>query len=199
MNKIFRFALIASCTLYLAGNVLTQTRTAGSATRSEIREEVPGKRNAAAAPTDAVQRVREIIKYLFHQKPDIASDTSAQTRWLSEPMRKALANRQKVYANYAKENPDPTEGPPSNADFIGSWDYPTSFRIVDARLSGQRAMVDVLFTWGKDTQYPGDTRLTSYILVRQHGTWKLEDIYTYEGKFVSAGSLLETFRQSSYP
>ncbi len=114
-------------------------------------------------------------------------------------MRKALANRQTVYAAYAKENPDSPEGPPSNSDFIGSWNYPTGFRFVGSRLAGQRAVVDVLFTWGKDTEYPGDTRLTNYILVRENGSWKLEDIYTYEGKFVTAGSLLETFRGKSYP
>src|SRR6266498_278287 len=112
---------------------------------------------------------------------------------------KGSANRQTVYAAYAKENPDSPEGPPSNGDFIGSWDYPTSFRLVDSRLSGQRAVVDVQFAWGKNTNYPGDKRLTSYILVRESGSWKLEDIYSFEGKFVSAGSLLETFRGKSYP
>src|SRR6266545_26629 len=199
MNKLFLFVFIASCVLFFAGISFAQTRTKGSANRAEVREEVSGKRNTSVAPADAVQRVREFIKYLFHQKPDIGSDTSAQNRWLSEAMRKALANRQTVYAAYAKENPDSPEGPPSNRDFIGSWDYPTSFRFVGSRLSGQRAVVDVLFTWGKDTEYPGDTRLTYYVLARENGSWKLEDIYTFEGKFVTAGSLLETFRGKSYP
>ena len=195
--KLLPLVLIASSALVSAGNAGAQTRTTGSSRRAEVREEVAATRNAA--PAEAIQRVRELLKYLFHEKPDIASDTSAQTRWLSEPMRKALANRQKVYAQYAKENPDSPEGPPSNSDFIGSWNYPTSFRFVGSRLAGQRAVVDVLFTWGKDTEYPGDTRLTYYVLVRENGSWKLEDIYTFEGKFVAAGSLLETFRQSSYP
>jgi hypothetical protein len=200
MNKLLPLVLIASCAFVFAGNAGAQTRTTVSPRRTEVREEVaPTRYAAAAAPAEAVQRAREIILYLFHEKPDIASDTSAQTRWLSEPMRKALANRQKVYANYAKENPDSPEGPPSNSDFIGSWNYPTSFRFVGSRLSGQRAVVDVLFRWGKNTEYPGDTRLTYYVMVRENGSWKLEDIYTFEGKFVAAESLLETFRQSSYP
>lgn len=199
MNKFLPLVLIASCAFVSAGSPGAQSRTTGSSRRAEVREEVAATRNGAVAPAEAIQRVRELIKYLFHEKPDIASDTSAQTRWLSEPMRKALANRQKVYAQYAKTNPDSPEGPPSNSDFIGSWNYPTSFRLVGSRLAGQRAVVDVLFTWGKDTEYPGDTRLTYYVLVREKGSWKLEDIYTFEGKFVAAESLLETFRQSSYP
>lgn len=199
MNKLLPLVLIASCAFVVAGDAGAQTRTTGSPRRAEVREEVAAARNEVAAPTQAIQQVRDLIKYLFHEKPDIASDTSAQTRWLSEPMRKALANRQKVYATYAKENPDSPEGPPSNSDFIGSWNYPTSFRLVGSRLAGQRAVVDVLFRWGKNTEYPGDTRLTYYVLVRENGSWKLEDIYTFEGKFVAAESLLETFRQSSYP
>jgi hypothetical protein len=199
MNKLLPLVLIASCAFVSAGNAGGQTRKTGSPRRAEVREEVAATRNAAGAPAEAIQRVRELIKYLFHEKPDIVSDTSAQTRWLSEPMRKALANRQQVYANYAKENPDSPEGPPSNGNFIGSWDYPTSFRFVGSRLSGKRAVVDVQFVWGKGTNYAGDTRLTSYILVRENGSWKLEDIYTFEGNFITAGSLLEMFRQSSYP
>jgi hypothetical protein len=199
MNKFLPFVLIASCAFVFVGNAGAQTRKTGSPRRAEIREEVAPTSNATAAPAEAVQRAREIILYLFREKPDIASDANAQTRWLSEPMRKALANRQKVYANYAKENPDSPEGPPSNSDFIGSWNYPTSFRFVGSRLSGQRAVVDILFRWGKNTEYPGDTRLTYYVLVRENDSWKLEDIYTFEGKFVAAESLLETFRQNSYP
>lgn len=199
MKKPSLFVSIASCVLLFAGNAIAQTRATGSPVQVEIREEPAIKRAANEAPAEAVKRVREIIKYLFHQKPDIATDKGAQNRWLSEPMRNALANRQTVYAAYAKENPDSPEGPPSNADFIGSWNYPTGFRLVGSRLAGQRAVVDVLFTWGKNTEYPGDTRLTCYVLVRENGSWKLEDIYTFEGKFVSAGSLLETFRGKSYP
>jgi hypothetical protein len=199
MNKLSLFVSIASCVLLFAGNDVAQTRATEGPVRAQVREEAAVKRNPTEAPAEALQRVREFIKYLFHQKPDIATDKSAQNRWLSEPMRKALANRQTVYAAYAKENPDSPEEPPSNSDFIGSWNYPTGFRFLGSRLAGQRAVVDVLFTWGKNTEYPGDTRLTYYVLVRENGSWKLEDIYTFEGKFVSAESLLETFRQKSYP
>jgi hypothetical protein len=199
MNKLSLFVFVASCVLLFAGNAVTQKRATGSPAQVEIREELAVKRSASEAPAEAVKRVREIIKYLFHQKPDLATDKGAQNRWLSEQMRKALSNRQTVYEAYAKENPESPEGPPSNADFIGSWNYPTGFRFVGSRLAGRRAVVDVLFTWGKDTEYPGDTRLTNYVLVRENGSWKLEDIYTFEGKFVSAESLLETFRGKSYP
>jgi hypothetical protein len=166
-------------------------------TRPAFHEEAVPRRRATDAPADSLRQVRTIIHYVMKTRPDLATDTPAQQRFLSKRLRDAFARRQKVYADFVKKNetPDP---PPGNIDFVGSWDYPTSFRIVGSRVYDQRAIVDVLFTWGKNTNYEGDTRLTSYSLIREQGGWKLEDIYTFDGKFSEARSLLKEFLSKTY-
>jgi len=67
------------------------------------------------------------------------------------------------------------------------------------RESDKRVIVDVIFTWGPKTEYPGDHRLVSYVLVREGSGWKIEDLYTFHGEFVAAGSLNQTFFSESYP
>ena len=118
---------------------------------------------------------------------------------MSEDLRKALAHRQKVYREYAERNPESPEGLPGNADFVGSWDYPSGYALAGSRRYGDRAVVDVLFKWGEKTQYPGDSRLVSYVFVREGGGWKLDDIYTFRGEFVQASSLSATFLKETYP
>jgi hypothetical protein len=166
---------------------------------SAISEEKAANTNVAEAPPEAVQLVRDVIAYVSHEKPDIANDKAAQTRWLSDTLRKALDHRLNVYKEFAKKNADSPEGPPGNSDFVGSWDYPTSFTISGSRRYDNRAIVDVVFKWGAKTQYPGDTRLASYVLAREGAGWKLDDIYTFRGEYVSTGSLSQTFSSESYP
>ena len=158
-------------------------------------EEVASK--GTGAPAESIRQVRELIRYVFRAKPDFATDAQARQRFLSRQLQEAFIKRQNLYAEFVKkqETPDP---PPGNIDFVGSWDYPTSFRIVSSRGYASRAVIDVLFTWGKNTNYPGDTRLTSYSLIREQGSWKLEDIYTFDGKFMQARSLLQEFRNKTY-
>jgi hypothetical protein len=164
-----------------------------------IREERLSAVAVAAAPPQCAQLVRDFIAYVSHEKPDIASDRQAQNRWLSDSLQKALVHRLTVYQEYDKKNPDSPEGPPGNGDFVGSWDYPTSFTIAASRRYDKRAIVDVIFTWGPKTEYPGDRRLVSYVLVSEGNGWKIEDLYTFHGEFVSAGSLNETFFSETYP
>lgn len=160
-----------------------------------LQEEVASKGTGASA--ESIRRVSDFIRYVSRAKPDLATDAEARQRFLSRQLQEAFVKRQTLYAEFVKkqETPDP---PPGNIDFVGSWDYPTSFRIVGSRGYPNRAVIDVLFTWGKNTNYPGDTRLTSYSLIREQGQWKLEDIYTFDGKFMQARSLLQEFRNKTY-
>src|SRR5215813_712676 len=167
--------------------------------RSDIREEAAGKDSIIAAPAECTQTVRDLIRYLGREKPDIASDKQAQERWLSPDLKRGLQHRQDVYKDFAKNEPDSPEGPPSNADFLNTWDNPTSYSIAAARRVGERAIIDVVFKWGPGTQYPGDSRLMSFVIVQEAGAWKLDDIYTYRGKFVEPGSLTVTFQRENYP
>jgi hypothetical protein len=199
MKRTFCLLAVASIALVLAGFVAAQKQGGKRSAPATIREEAPTNVAAAPAPAECAALVRALVAYVSHEKPDITTDSAAQNRWLSESLRKALAHRLEAYKEYAKKNADSPEGPPGNADFVGSWDYPTTFSIVGSRLEGVHAVVDVTFTWGPETQYPGDKRLTSYAFVREGNAWKLDDIYTFRGEFVEASSLMATFSRDQYP
>jgi len=206
MKRGFGWPALLGCGLCL-GLLLTQSHASGQkrsgrgrtkTTATAIQEE-KGTPAAVSAPPECAQLVRDFVAYISHEKPDIASDKQAQGRWLSAELRKALDHRQTAYNDYAKKNPDSPEGPPGNGDFVGSWDYPTSYGIAGSRLYNNRALVDVIFKWGPKTQYPGDSRLVSYVLIRDGSGWKIEDIYTYRGEFNETGSLMQTFNSNDYP
>jgi hypothetical protein len=167
---------------------------------TNIREERSGRPTNVEAPAECLAVAREFIAYIFRKEPDIAKDKEAQNRWLSENLRKGLAHRQEEYLKHVKRVPDTAEGPPDNGDFIGSWDHPTSYAIVGSRRYGERGVVDIVFTWGEKTNYPGDTRLVSHVFIREGNTWKLDDIYTFRGEFTAgAHSLSEIFWRQDYP
>ena len=145
---------------------------------------------AIVAPRECVTAFREFFQYLQKSEPSIVRDDQAQKRWLSNELRKALAQKVATFTSPA-DNPDF----PSNATFIGSWDFPTTYSIVASRRYGKRAIIDVLYKWGPKTNYPGDERTTSFIFLLEDGAWKLDDIYTFRGEFAQAESLNQYFRE----
>jgi len=156
------------------------------------------------SPQECITESKEIIAYILRDKPDIRDDKAAQNRWLSESLRKLLAYRQDAYMSHKNniadgpDEPPHPEQPPGNGDFVGSWDYPTSYKIEGARRYGERIIVDITFMWGKGTQYEGDTRLNSYIFKLEGNTCKLNDIYIFDGEFIPASSLSQEFRDPAF-
>lgn len=151
-------------------------------------KEVKGKTVAATAPKQCVLAFREFFNYLQKNEPGIVKDERAQKLFLSENLRKAF---QQKLASFTSGSDDPDF--PGNGTFIGSWDYPTTYSIVSSKRYGNRAVIDVLYKWGPGTNYPGDERTTSFIYVFEDGMWKLDDIYTFRGEFVTAESLNQYF------
>jgi hypothetical protein len=139
---------------------------------------------AATAPRECLVTFREFFRYLQNTEPGIVRDDTAQKRWLTQELRKALAQKLATFTSPA-DDPDY----PSNNTFIGSWDQPSTYAIVSSRRYGKRAVIDVLYKWGPKTNYPGDERTTSFIFMLEDGAWKLDDIYTFRGQFVQAESL----------
>src|ERR1044071_8744118 len=139
---------------------------------------------AVTAPRECLTVFREFFQYVQKSEPGIVRDETAQKRWLTQELRKALAQKLATFTTPA-DNPDY----PSNATFIGSWDYPTTYSVVASRRYGKRAIIDVLYKWGPKTNYPGDERTTSFIFLLEDSAWKLDDIYTFRGQFVQAESL----------
>jgi hypothetical protein len=171
--------------------VLTMTSTllvpAQGPTKHAITE-LKGKTISVAAPKQCLLAFREFFNYLQKNEPSIVKDERAQKLFLSENLRKAF--QQKI-ASFTSGSDDPDF--PSNATFIGSWDYPTTYSIVSSRRYGDRAIIDVLYKWGPKTNYPGDERTTSFIYVFEDRMWKLDDVYTFRGEFATAESLNRYF------
>ena len=153
-------------------------------------EEVKHRVPATAAPRECVTAFREFFSYLQKSEPGIVRDEQAQKRWLTQELRKGLTAK---VATFTSPQDDPDF--PSNNTFIGSWDRPTTYQIVSSRRYGPRAVIDVLYKWGPKTNYPGDERTTSFIFLLEDGAWKLDDVYTFRGKFVQAESLNQYFRE----
>jgi hypothetical protein len=152
----------------------------------EVKHSTP----ATAAPRECLAAFRGFFQYLQKSEPGIVRDEQAQKRWLSQELRKALAQKLAIFTS---PNADPDY--PSNNTFIGSWDQPSSYAIVASRRYGKRAVIDVLYKWGPKTNYPGDERTTSFIFLLEDGAWKLDDIYTFRGEFVQAESLNQYLRE----
>lgn len=150
--------------------------------------EVKGKTLTTAAPKQCLLAFREFFNYLQKNEPSIVKDERAQKLFLSENLRKAF--QQKI-ASFTDGSDTPDF--PGSGTFIGSWDYPTTYSIVSSRRYGNRAVIDVLYKWGPNTNYPGDERTTSFIYVFENRMWKLDDVYTFRGEFVTAESLNQYF------
>ena len=152
--------------------------------------EVKNSSPAVAAPKECLLAFREFFTYLQKNEPSIIRDEQAQKRWLTQELRKALTAK---VATFTSPQDDPDF--PSNSTFIGSWDHPSTYSIVASRRYGPRAIIDVLYKWGPTTNYAGDERTTSFIFLLADGVWKLDDVYTFRGKFAQAESLNQYFRE----
>jgi len=153
-------------------------------------QEVKYTGTLGAAPRECLQAFRGFFDYLQRTNTNIIRDEIAQKRWLTQELRKALA--QKVATSTSPQD-DPDY--PSNATCVGSWDYPSTYSVAASRRYRRRAIIDVLYTWGPKTNYPGDERASSFIFVLEDGTWKLDDIYTFRGAYVETESLSQYLRQ----
>ena len=153
---------------------------------SEVKHNGP----SVAAPKECLVVFREFFSYLQRNEPGIVKDEQAQQRWLTQQLRKALKDK---VATFTSPQDDPDY--PSNRTFIGSWDFPSTYSIVASLRYGKRAIVDVLYKWGPNTNYPGDERTTSFIFIMEDGKWKLDDVYTFRGEFVQAESLNQYLRE----
>lgn len=170
-------ALLASLSSSVAETTVAQKT-------SNIKESPRKQVTVSVAPAEVLTTFRQFFAYVQKPEPNIVKDETAQSKWLSKSLRDGL--RQKVLS--FKDQPDSPDVP-SNMTFVGSWDQPTTYSIVSSRRYNQRAVVDVWFSWGQKTNYPGDSRLSYFVFVLEDGAWKLDDIYTFNGAFSQAESL----------
>lgn len=138
--------------------------------------------------------VREFIRYLFTPGTDLGVDSTNQEHWLTAALDAELDDAYRRCAEAAAAHPDERYDLPTNSNFYDAWDPPTTFRILGSRVYGSQAFVDVEYAWGANTNYPGDQRKISYVLVLVDGAWKLDDVISVRGEFASPGSLSASLR-----
>ena len=144
---------------------------------------------AAIAPTREAT-VNDFFTYLLSHKHDIVKDSVAQNRWLTKDVRHALAMAEGSASKAAKAHPDEQIDSPDNGTFLAAWNPPTTFKITGTKAKDATATVDLLFTWGPKTEYPGETRKMTVLLAQEDGGWKVSDIQSHAAKFNQASTLL---------
>jgi hypothetical protein len=150
---------------------------------------------APAAPTPSPEAtVNDFFTYLLSHKHDIVKDSAAQTRWLTKDVRRSLATAETAANKAAKAHPNEQIDSPDNGTFLAAWDPPTSFKITGTKAKEATATVDLLFTWGPKTQYPGETRKMTVLLAQEDGAWRVSDIQSHAAKFNQASTLLGDLR-----
>ena len=160
-----------------------------------IREVKNSELKVAPASAECLQTFREFFNYVQQPKPDIADDKNAQQKWLAQDLREAVAGKVESVKQKLAKNPTDESDFPDNGTFVGTWDYPSTYAIVDSRQYAERTVIDVLYVWGERTNYEGSKRLSSFIFVKENGTWKLEDIYSFREEFNRTESLIQYLRQ----
>lgn len=188
MTKSLSVIFVTFCALACFCSVAAQTQKHRAASGT-IRE-VKSTNATLPAPRECVAAFRAFFNYLQRSDTNIVRDEAAQKRWLTKLLRQEFAQKLATFTS-AADDPDY----PSNATFIGAWDAPSTYAIATTRRYGQRAVIDVLYKWGSNTNYPGDQRTTSFVFTYEDGAWKLDDIYTFRGAYVSAESLSQYLRE----
>lgn len=188
LTKIVSAILLTVCSLAFAGTAVAQ-RQKHRAAPASIRE-VKDVAASLPAPRACLAAFHDFFSYLQRSNANIVRDEAAQKRWLSKLLREEF--KQKL-ATFTNPGDDPDY--PGNGTFIGAWDYPSTYTVAATRHYGARAVIDVLYKWGPNTNYPGDQRTTSFVFLFEDGAWKLDDIYTFRGTYASAESLSQYLRE----
>jgi len=138
--------------------------------------------------------VNDFFTYLLSAKHDIAKDTAAQVRWLTKDVRHAMAVADAAATKAARAHPDEEIDAPDNGTFLAAWDPPTSFKITEAKIKPATARVDLLYTWGPKTNYPGEKRKMTVLLTLEDNAWRISDIQSHASKFNQDSTLLKDLR-----
>jgi hypothetical protein len=149
----------------------------------------------AASPATPEATTTDFFNYLLKSKHDIAKDTAAQTRWLSHGVRHALAEAEAGSDKAAKAHPNEQIDSPDNGTFLAAWDPPSSFKVTAVKSTPPTAHVDLLFTWGAKSQYPGETRVMTASLALEDGAWHITDIHSHAARFNPDTTLLGDLRK----
>lgn len=139
----------------------------------------------------------EFFQYLLTSQREITSDSPAQERWMSEALRSELVKAMEAAKRKALERRGEKIDLPSNDTFLAAWEKPASFKIISSQKTPFTALAAVEFLWSAQSEYPGDKRTMTTVLVYENTGWRISDIHVHKGKYTDNRSVLADLRQTS--
>ena len=137
------------------------------------------------------------MKILFSHEGDLLRDDAFKEEYFSTRLRNRIDQSMTQFATYSPPKNAPWEVHPAfpdkyNKAIFNAWDTPTRYTVGQQQLFDKVAVVDVIYLWGPEQQYPGDTRRVSVDFVYERGAWYIDDLETHKGKFTSGSSFFQT-------
>jgi len=129
-----------------------------------------------------------ISTYLDRSK-DSQGSFQQTSSWFTSELNQLMVgyinSRSKDIKAHPKEMPDPS----IEEKISIFWDLPSHVEIVSTKEVGESATVILHCTWGKGTDYEGESQPVSLIFKKSSKGWKIDNITTPKGKFVPQSDL----------
>jgi len=108
---------------------------------------------------------------------------------------KLLLNEFVREKEYSRTHPNESFVPYMEGDpFTQSQEYPTSFRIGKALVTGNKADVKIIFLWDEKSSRGRDERNVQIDLVKQNGKWLIDNIIDMDNH----SNLLKDLKREKY-
>ena len=134
--------------------------------------------SASADLTDPSAVVKSFYRFhLTHNMNFTRPNVVRRQPWLSSTLYKLLLNEFVRENQYSKSHPHEEFVPYMEGDpFTGSQEYPNSFRLGSALVTGYSADVKLTLLWGTKGKKSQDQRNVDVELVKQNGKWLIDNI-----------------------
>jgi len=142
----------------------------------------PRAKAKTGGPQDAAAKaVRSFYTFHLARKKDFTvSNVRLRKRWLTPELYNLLLDQLKRAAEESKAHPD--EAPYFEGDpLTDSQEYPSSFRVGKAEVSGDLAKVTVTLLWSARTSRGRDSRDIVVEVTRTATGWLINDIINNQG------------------
>ncbi|HSQ20192.1 MAG TPA: DUF3828 domain-containing protein [Blastocatellia bacterium] len=135
----------------------------------------------AGSQDQALRTVRSFYTFhLAHNKNFTVRNVQQRKRWLTPELYGLLLKELKQQAAESKAHPD--EAPYFEGDpFTDSQEYPDSYRVGKAEVSGDVAKMNVTLLWSARTSRGRDKRDIVVEMTRSAGGWVINDIINNQG------------------
>lgn len=191
VTVFFTVYFVKSQQVYSEDFEKSKTRGVGEEQKIFIQEFESNNFRGTIAPTKSMENLRGFLAYIFSNSPNLFFNSNAQDKWFSSDLQKTIKRHLQIYEYGSLVMESPYF--PDNSTFIGAWDYPIKYQVLDSRINSEKVEIDIEYIWEKGTNYERTTRRLTFFFVLENGDWKIEDIYHHPSEFSSA------FRLSDIP